>query len=363
MKVRWRSRELAWSILIWLACTPAYSAPPWELFKRIEADPNKSYAASEANGPWMILATTFRGPQAERQAHELVLELRKRFKLTAYTHRKTFDYTGRETGLGLTPDGRPKVMRHMQAVVEVAVLVGDFSRVDDPDVEKVLHTIRYAEPHCLASGSSTAQTFSELRRWQKQLLPAGSERKQRGPMGHAFVVTNPLLPPEFFAPKGLDKLVLDMNKQVEHSLLDCPGKYSVRVATFSGAVLIDQRKIREVQSGKPLESRLVAAAEKAHALTDLLRRKGYEAYVFHDRHASYVTVGSFNSVGTPRPDGKIEINPQIHKIMQTFGADPSSAVGGVIKPKRVGDIVLDIQPLPVEVPRRSISTDYAQSPF
>ena len=34
---------------------------------------------------------------------------------------------------------------------------------------------------------------------------------------------------------------------------------------------------------------------------------------------STVAVGSFNSVGTPRSDGKIEINPAIHQLMQ-FGA-------------------------------------------
>ena len=43
-------------------------------------------------------------------------------------------------------------------------------------------------------------------------------------MGSAFVVTNPLLPPEYFNSAGVDKLVLEMNKEVPHSLLECPGK-------------------------------------------------------------------------------------------------------------------------------------------
>ena len=54
-------------------------------------------------------------------------------------------------------------------------------------------------------------------------------------MGHAFITTNPLLPADYYAPrKGIDELVLRMNKGVTHSLLDCPGKYTVQVAHFMG---------------------------------------------------------------------------------------------------------------------------------
>ena len=124
-----------------------------------------------------------------------------------------------------------------------------------------------------------------------------------------MVVTNPLLPHEFFAGKGVDKLVLEMNKDVPDSLLDCPGKFSIQVATFTGTVLIDQKKVAEVEQGKPMKSQLVEAAEKAHKVTLELRRKGYEAYEFHDRDKSIVCVGSFDSVGALRPDGVFVIDP------------------------------------------------------
>ena len=64
------------------------------------------------------------------------------------------------------------------------------------------------------------------------------------------------------------------------------------------------------------------AALKAHVLTEALRMKGYEAYEFHGRYASIVTVGNFDSVGTPRADGKTEINPEVHKTMEIFKAKP-----------------------------------------
>ena len=67
-----------------------------------------------------------------------------------------------------------------------------------------------------------------------------------------------------------------------------------------------------------------------------------------------VTIGSFDSVGTPRPDGKIEINPQAHAIIETFGADrkviPGQAAPQLGKPKVEAGVTLDIQPMLVEAP-------------
>ena len=75
-------------------------------------------------------------------------------------------------------------------------------------------------------------------------------------------------------------------------------------------------------------------------------------------------MGSFESVGTRRDDGKIEINPSIHKIMRTFGAETKVEPGKMAqvgKAKKLGEIPFDVQSMPVEVPRRAISTDYARS--
>ena len=92
----------------------------------------------------MIMAATFHGDDAQQQAQQLVFELRSRFSLPAYTYEKTFDYTKPEQGRGLTPEGRPKMMRYQQATVikEVAVLVGDYQTVDDDAAQKVLATLK-----------------------------------------------------------------------------------------------------------------------------------------------------------------------------------------------------------------------------
>src|SRR5687768_5618467 len=108
-------------------------------------------------------------------------------------------------------------------------------------------------------------------------------------MGNAFVTRNPLLPEDYFVAPGLDPLVLDMNCGVEFSLLDCPGQFSVRVATFRGESTMDLTKMG-TESGSPFHtglfngepSKLELAAEKAHKLTVALREQKIEAYEFHD---------------------------------------------------------------------------------
>jgi hypothetical protein len=188
-------------------------------------------------------------------------------------------------------------------------------------------------------------------------------KRNKGPLGQAFVTRNPLLPVEFFAPRGIDKFVKSMNTGVSHSLLSCPGKYTVRVATFRGNVVIDQKKVRQIQESGHMKSRLVEAAERAHALTEMLHKRGVEeAYQFHDVYESIVTVGSFESVGTPRQDGRIEINPAVLRIMQSYSPQQRQLGGqgmaGLV-PRTLGGIPFDVQPTPVAVPKRSVAADYA----
>src|SRR6476660_1796549 len=85
--------------MIWLSMAAAGNAAPppsWAKlvpFRKIDADAKKTYDLEEKNGPWMIMAASFAGPSAEQQSHDLVLELRQRFKLEAYTFRRTYDFS------------------------------------------------------------------------------------------------------------------------------------------------------------------------------------------------------------------------------------------------------------------------------
>src|SRR5688572_17228241 len=88
---------------------------PWKrmnLFKHVDADPDANYTVTDQHGPWMIMAATFAGKGGQEQARALVLQLRKEFKLPAYVHEKTFDYSDSVKGIGVDKFNRPKKMKH-----------------------------------------------------------------------------------------------------------------------------------------------------------------------------------------------------------------------------------------------------------
>jgi hypothetical protein len=361
-------------LLVLLLGDTALAVTPWEkltLFKQIDADPNKEYALTEDQGPWMIMAATFTGREAEKQSRALVLELRSAYKLPAYSYKMHFDHQA-TTGRGVDRYGAPRKMKylHNEELNEIGVLVGNYPANDDPEAQKTLKRLKYTTPKCMdvkalaAEGREVAPPLAGWR-WlvENKFVP---ETERRGPMGHAFIISNPLVPNEYFKPRGLDKLVVSMNKPLKYSLLYCPGKYTVKVATYTGRTVSDPGEIQAIEKGKKIDSQLEAAEVKAHQLCEALRAKGYEAYEFHDRYSSMVTVGSFDSVGSPRADGKIEINPQVHAIMETFGAEKSVAgasAPAVGRPKNIGNLPLDVQPLPVEVPRAGIDVTGDRSLF
>jgi hypothetical protein len=385
-----RSRMLGQLFVIGLLCVPtatAWADAPWArmaIFRRVEADPSQDYLLTENEGPWMIMAATFSGEGARDQARELVLELRKEYKLPAYLYRVQFDYNQEPVrGLGVDRYGKPQRVKYQrERIEEFAVLVGNYESNNSPDAERDLAKVKFIEPLALSVAERAKQgkpTYQQLvgfrlaqknafnqrqklleetkgRFWGKPVQLRMKDPNYWGPMGSAFLTRNPRLPKESEA-AVVDRFVYDMNKDVKYSLLDCPGQFTLQVATFKGAVVVDQKTVRDLERGeKKIRSRLADAAQMAHELTEALRTKGYEAYEFHARGASIVTVGHFEFVGTPRADGKIEINPEIHRLMQLFAPDAST--GG--RPKTLVGIPFDVQPLPVRVPRRSISADYAQ---
>ena len=374
------------SIPIWISfaalalvagiAAPADANPLWSNLispRRVEANPDRDYVMTEANGPWMIMATTFSGEGAVDQARELVIELRRRYKLEAYTHEMKFDFTDDVAGRGIDRYGQPIRMQYRRSgeFQEIAVLVGNYISVDDRGAQKTLQKIKHMVPETLdpEGRGQTSQALASLRKIQVALLPDNDPRKDQGPMRKAFITRNPLLPRDYFVPQGLDPLVVEMNKGVKHNLLDSGARYTVKVATFTGTVVLDQKKVQEYEEkGARLQSKLDEAADKAHRLTLALRLKGYDAFEFHDRYASIVTVGAFESVGKPRLDGKTEINPNIHAIMRAFAATPMSspvaaaAANGKMgyTPKVVVGIPCDIQPQIVQVPQPSLSAAYAR---
>jgi hypothetical protein len=386
----------------------ADAAAPWNnliSLKNIDADQNQTYKVSEDNGPWMIMTSSFSGQGAEKQAQELVLELRKRYKIPAYIYFGHFD-PGEAQARGIDKYGNPKKANYYKykdsrdkekarhpELVEVAVLAGDFSSPDDRGAQATLQTLKFAKPQCLElkEGKATNQTLTGLRWAQLQVYEAiGSDKKKYGPMRHSFIIPNPLLPPDYFNQEAVDEETVALNKDVPYSLLECPGKYTVQIATFRGNAVIKQDDIQEIEQGrKEMKTQLAVAAQKAHDLTIYLREKHYEVYQYHDRYTSIVTFGSFNSPGRTSPDGKLEMDPKIKNIIDFFRAkEPdsqflnrldvqsrlqavnSSKLGSQtvsvqpfsIQIKKDPDefIPCDVQPLVMRVPKRAFSSAFSR---
>ena len=115
-----------------------------------------------------------------------------------------------------------------------------------------------------------ARAFAGWRLQSAQLLSKDEEKKRRGPMGKAFIVANPMIPQAYFRPKGLNPAVERMNEPFEFGLLKCPGRYSVKVATFTGTMISMQKDIEQIERGEKqltsrLEHRNVADAPVVHA--------------------------------------------------------------------------------------------------
>ena len=143
----------------------------------------------------------------------------------------------------------------------------------------------------------------------------------------------------------------------------------------------------------------MVAGENAHKLTVALRSKGWEAYEFHDRYESYVTVGSFddlqrneygqltastreaqiivNTFGAATPNVGFERatyqaigadNEDIQKaeyteekVLSAFDQKFSKSFGDAMEgfhPKDFVGLPFDIQPAPIEAPKESVSSAY-----
>jgi hypothetical protein len=297
--------------------------------------------------------------------------MRQKLRWNAYLHKLTFDYSKPVGGLGVDRYGEPKRFRNLngEKYDEIAVMIGDFSGVEDPVAQKTLDAVKHARPACLdvEKNKELDQTFAELRHLQRKLQQAlvkDPDRKSRGPMGHAFLTRNPLLPEEMFVSKGLEPFVVEMNQDLEFSLLKNPKRYTVRIASFRGVDTMNPAKFEELTNKKRSMSKIDEAAQNAHKLVEHLRKQGVDAYEFHDVTESIVCVGGFDEVGKPRADGRTEINPAIHRLLQQYGP-PNPTAGmtstGAVQPRIMAGLPLDFQPLPVEVPRVSIGTQFAKT--
>lgn len=278
----------------------------------IEAVHGKHYALTKRHGPWMIMVASFNKPPDNEKtegmspmqaAEELVFELRRK-GIPAYTYAQDEEY-GSLTTVDRRAQGEHKAKTRNWAG-GICVLAGNYKSSNDPVAQRTLKFIKTYQPQFLRDVDAQAQAG------QGQIITRSqsggvfrTSANRPGPLSGAFMTTNPSLTEEDLALRKRDPFILRLNTGSDYSLMQNPAKFTVVVATFQGkSEIFNEGSEHKVQ---PVSSNLSNAAERAWELCTALRRaksygydRDYEAWIFHDRYSSIVTVGSFESKDDPR---------------------------------------------------------------
>lgn len=343
--------------------TPAAADSPG-LLRMFARNPLRSVTAprelTQEDGPWLILASTFVGEEAEGRAQRLAEEISRDLKLPTFIYRENFDFTGDVARF----ESRRLRYANPYEYDAFAVLVGEYDTVAHPEIDKDLTRLKSAnplvfrDPNEVAAETSPANPVTAVKALHRKLVESRKDAS-KGPMSNAFVTRNPMLPPEYFDAPQVDSFVRSLNQDKAHSLLECDGKYTVVVRTFEGLGTIVGAKLEK--DFQPSMKRLDKLAADADRMVKALRKKGEEAYQFHDRQRSLVTIGSFDTLGRELPDGGFEYAPEIRELIEKYKAFnvrpelarqvPTGANGAAAN--NVAMIPFDVEPTPIAVPKAS----------
>jgi hypothetical protein len=252
--------------------------------------PLEPYMLTKENGPFMVLAYSFRGPDAPRQALALVLELREKYHLPAYILLPK-KFPGRSMIRGVPPQapqfatrddvGVPEILRTLD---EAAVMVGNEKTTKDSF--DLMNKIKKLHPECIDGVPQM---------WHV--------RKGKG-LSRALATANPLVPAEELFSRQPDLMLVTMNDG-PHNIRKCPGRYTLQVADFRGRSAFVGKNDPGLKGFLADKGPLETAAEDAERLAEALskdkeiQKLGCQPYVFHDHYSSRVTMGSFNTPDDP----------------------------------------------------------------
>ena len=291
------------SIILWLSITLMINLLPTNMAsaKRIEAVKGKEYTLTKRHGPWMIMVASLAEPPPERRvegispdeaAAALVYELRRK-GIPAYTYSQNEIINQLRTVDRL---GRPRQSEYTAQQDRIVVLAGNYGNPDSWIAQKTLEYVKKLHP----------------RSWEEHGIYRQT-RGRPGPLSGSFLTINPRLSAEEVAQKKRDPLLLKLNSGREYSILENKGRFTIQVASFHGKSLTGvttskfEATVEDLKVGDSLDE---AALSAWHVAKILREQHNQEAYVFHDRHRSVVTVGSFES----------EDDPQIARVINQFRA-------------------------------------------
>ena len=299
-----------------MAVTPVTAAT-------IEAVKGKEYKLTKRHGPWMIMVASFHAASADGRvkngktpkqvADELVYELRQK-RIPAYTYEMKAGDGRVETTDKL---GRSEMRKLLTNQDQFSVIAGNYPNLSDDKAQKTLEWIKRFQPKCL----------------QQQGVRYQITKRRQGPLGGAFLTVNPLLSPEEVKARQVDPLLVRLNSGGKYSLYDNKGTYSLVVASFTGKVLthIGDSHSEDAQRAFQIDQKdndLDAASRNAWELAIALReREKIDAYVWHDRYQSIVTVGSFSSPNDPQLQRYLRVFAPQSVQQASNSTDPATFIG------------------------------------
>ena len=302
----------------------------------IHFEQGRRYNLHKKHGPWMIMVASFQpaahdgkvrdGKTPQQLADELVWELRllQPNPIPAYT----YSLAARDERVETTDRlGREEARTLLTTRDQVCVIAGNYDSLEQG--QATLKWIKRFQPKCL----------------QQDGVKYLKTNRRQGPLGGAFLTVNPLLSPEEVKQRQRDPLLVKLNSGGKYSLYENKGEYTLVVASFSGKKMahIGDSNSPEAEAAfrlradgsegggdgfgnfwnKTETNDLDAASFSAWELAATLReRENFDAYIWHDRYQSIVTVGSFQSPN----------DPKLKKYMRVFAPAPVTQVAATGDP-------------------------------
>lgn len=298
-------------------------------------------------GPWLIIVSAFTGPNAAELAHDLAQEIQTEYRLPAYVFDRSSELRAAERArvealrkerreaydrLNVPAD-TPLGIKTVRIEDQFAVLVGGYKDMDT--ARRALDAIKKMK--------APSERFRDTQ-FVKVVGENGQEEKIEkvavNPFERAFVVPNPTVKrATALDPNEPDPAWRELNAGESLSVLKCPKPWTLVVKTFEGGTILQTDSSRASSMWSRVNvlgtapSRLNTAAQQARNLAELLRKLGFESYVFHTRYQSIVTVGNYDRVDDPR---LAQMQRTISNL-QLEGLDPS--------------MQLIRNPVPMQIPR------------
>ncbi|MBL8821694.1 MAG: hypothetical protein JNJ77_03830 [Planctomycetia bacterium] len=323
-------RGITWFVLSLLVVTSLAGQQP------AETGPVIKYPLTEKEGPWLIHIGSFRGDEALEFANRFAEETRSKYKYQTYVYsmneedarqdrealrQMQLKTIGSET---LAESTERQKLKTVRVIKEFSVFVGSFPDMENARIEAArikefdppssipafgVHL--YNEPKAKAVRDPEANTFGGIFGLRATTQSEEGKRIKQSlgnPYRQAFVVRNPVVtrkksPTVTVQNKNsvpMDPAWNELNAREKHSIFSCPKSWTLVVAKFDPPSEVSPLNSSVVQVGNrstpaSLGKGLENAAETARQMAELLRDggKGYDAYVFHTRQYSLVTVGAF----------------------------------------------------------------------